>query len=216
MDEPVLTRIVLPLNGDATVTLAITDPTKPLVDGQPQPFDLTGKTVTFWRKSTRFVPDTDSSAKSYTASLAADPKTGVCYVAIPGADNGIAGVTWWRADVVSGTSKMPMTYGPLEVFSVLALRYSAEVADWEIELLGLATNPVGGMTGNAIRPSRNWNGVSDTRVRAKRPDTGKWATATLLRNSGREVTVQFGDEDPVVVASKDVRPVARQGSSRGR
>src|SRR5215472_14621271 len=118
MDEPVLTRIVLPLNGDATVTLAITDPTKPLVNGQPQPFDLTGKGVTFWRKSTRFVPDTDPSAKSYTATLAAAPATGICYVAIPGADNGIPGVTWWRADVVSGTSKMPMTYGPLEVFAV--------------------------------------------------------------------------------------------------
>ena len=118
MDEPVLTRIILPLNGDVTVTLAITDPTKPLVAGQPAPFDLTGKSVTFWRKSTRFVPDTDPSAKSYTASLATDPRTGVCYVQIPAADNTVPGVTWWRADVLSGPSKMPMTYGPLEVFAV--------------------------------------------------------------------------------------------------
>lgn len=118
MDEPVLNRIVVPLNSDATVTLTITDPAQPLINGQSQPYDLSGKSVTFWRKSTRFVPDDDASAKSYTATLAEDPKTGVCYVQIPAADNVLPGVTWWRADVISGESKMSMTYGPLEVFAV--------------------------------------------------------------------------------------------------
>lgn len=118
MDEPVFTRIVVPLNSDATVTLAITDPAKPLVNGQPQPFDLTGKTVTFWRKSTRFVSDSDPSATSYTAGLTSDPTTGICHVTLPAADNASAGVTWWRADVVSGSSKMSLSFGPLEVLAV--------------------------------------------------------------------------------------------------
>lgn len=118
MDEPEFTRIVVPLNSDATVTLTITDPAKPLSHGQPQPFDLTDKSVTFWRKSTRFVPDSDPSAKSYNAGLSSDPTTGVCYVTLPAADNSAAGVTWWRADVVSGSSKMSLSFGPLEVLAV--------------------------------------------------------------------------------------------------
>jgi hypothetical protein len=118
MDEPLLTKIVLPQNGDITLRLAITDPTLPLVQGLPQPFDLTNKTVTFWRKASRFVPDTDPSAKSYSCSVQGPATAGICTVAIPGTDNTTPGTTWWRVDVTSGAARMPMNYGPLEVYSV--------------------------------------------------------------------------------------------------
>lgn len=106
-------RIILPMSNDALLTFTVTDP-----NNNYAPVDLTGATITFTRKSTRFVPDTDPSAKQYTGTVLTPTTAGVCTVTIPNADNGVGGVTWYRLDVSNGSGKRTAQFGPLEVFSV--------------------------------------------------------------------------------------------------
>lgn len=106
------TRIILSQGNDATLTFTITDP-----NNSNAPVDITGSTVTFTRKSTRYVPDTDASAIQYNATLT-DPTNGVCTVAIPETDNAVSGVTWYRLDVYLNSKKRTSQYGPLEIAAV--------------------------------------------------------------------------------------------------
>jgi hypothetical protein len=109
-------RLIFIQNNDETVTITVTDPSQPLQNGQPAPFNLTGTTVKFIRKASQATPDTDSSFKSYTATLT-NPTAGIATASIPAADNATAGVTWWRVDVI-GTKTLSPNYGPLEVTAV--------------------------------------------------------------------------------------------------
>lgn len=88
--------VILQAN-DATLTFTVTDPT----NGNAL-FDLTGAALTFWRKSSRHVADTDASAKSYACTNDPDQVAhkGQATVAIPAADNATPSVTWSRLDVV--------------------------------------------------------------------------------------------------------------------
>lgn len=79
--------------------------------------DLTGCTVEFYRKESRYAGD--QTATIYTGTLADDPTTGVVVVAIPAADNNIPSVDWWRLDVVLGdTQRRTANLGPLSVIAV--------------------------------------------------------------------------------------------------
>ena len=110
-------QINLVQNNDETITIAITDPSQPLQSGQMAPFNLTGATVAFIRKASQATPDTDSSFKSYTATIT-NALGGIATVAIPATDLTVAGTTWWRVDVTSGGKKLSPNYGPLLVTAV--------------------------------------------------------------------------------------------------
>ena len=110
-------QVSLVQNNDETVTITITDPTQPLQAGEEAPFNLTGSTVAFIRKATQSTPDTDSSFKSYTATIT-NAAGGIASVSIPATDNTVAGTTWWRVDVTSGGKKLSPNYGALLVTAV--------------------------------------------------------------------------------------------------
>lgn len=107
-------QLIMVQNNDETITITVTDPSQPLQAGGPAPFDLTGATVKFIRKATQSTPDTDPSFKSYTATVSS-PTTGVATVSIPATDNGVAGTTWWRVDVIKASKTLSPNYGPLLV-----------------------------------------------------------------------------------------------------
>jgi hypothetical protein len=110
-------RLVLLQNNDETLTLFVSDPSLPLVNGQPAPFNLTGCTVTFARKASQATPDTDASFRSYSGTIIS-AAAGTVSVAVPGIDNATPGISWWRLDVVKTGSLRTANYGPLEVRAV--------------------------------------------------------------------------------------------------
>jgi hypothetical protein len=85
-------------NNDVQLTVAVVQP------DTKQPFNLTGCTVRFTRKPSRFASDTDLLAKSYDGIIE-DALGGIAVVNVPSADNAVAGVTWARVDVISGGNK---------------------------------------------------------------------------------------------------------------
>lgn len=105
-------RIILPQNNDATITFTIIDP-----NNNFNPVNLTGATITFYRKSARFVPDTDPSAKSYSGTIV-NATAGICSVTIPAADNSVSGVIWYHLDVVLNNARRTAQFGPLEIFAM--------------------------------------------------------------------------------------------------
>lgn len=110
-------RQTLLQNNDEVLVATVYDPNLPLVNGQPAPFNLTGCTVKFCRKATQFTPDTDPSFKSYTATIVS-AVDGTVSVAVPGTDNAVAGVSWWRLDVTKSGATRTADYGILEIRAV--------------------------------------------------------------------------------------------------
>lgn len=100
--------ITIPCNSSADLSFIFTDPTT------NEPYSLSGLTATFWRKSSRNVPDT--SATSYAASTTSTP--GEFTVSIPSTDNTIPGVGWYRLDLISATETKTVKMGHLELFAV--------------------------------------------------------------------------------------------------
>jgi hypothetical protein len=84
--------------------------------------DATGMTSKFWRKDERTLPDSDASAKSYTANIVADPDNPGQFKAeftVPHADNAVVGITWWRIDALSASGNIRTARcGPLNVEAV--------------------------------------------------------------------------------------------------
>jgi hypothetical protein len=110
-------RLVLLQNNDETLNLIVTDPSLPLVAGQPAPFNLTGCTVKLCRKTSQVTPDTDPSFRSYTGTITSAP-LGAVSIAIPATDNPTPGTTWWRLDVTKSGSVRTANYGDLEIRAV--------------------------------------------------------------------------------------------------
>jgi len=105
-------RLIVFQGNDTVVTFIVTDP-----NNSNAVVNITGATILLTRKASRLVPDTDPSAKTYTGAVT-NGAGGVCTVPIPGADNGVPGVTWWRLDITLNAAKRTPAYGPLEVYSV--------------------------------------------------------------------------------------------------
>jgi hypothetical protein len=99
-------------NNDITLTFNVTDP-----NNGNAPFSLTGCTVTFWRKASKYVPDTDASAKQY--SVTPDPdqvaNEGKATVSIPAADNAVSGLSWCRLDVIKSAKLRTANTWQLEI-----------------------------------------------------------------------------------------------------
>jgi hypothetical protein len=108
-------QVCIRQNNDVTLTAYLTDPSLPLVGGKQQPLDLSGRTVTFIRKVSRDVPDTDPSFKSYTGNNQSPNSAGITKFSIPRADNAVANVTWHRIDVTSAGLTVTAEMGPLSV-----------------------------------------------------------------------------------------------------
>lgn len=104
-------RLFVPQNNDALLTFTIVDP-----NNSYQPVNITGAGVTFYRKQTRFVSDTDPTTITY-AGLVTNGPAGICTVTIPHTDNTTSGVIWYRLDVTLSTIRTAQ-YGPLEVIPV--------------------------------------------------------------------------------------------------
>jgi hypothetical protein len=113
--EMIPVTIAIRQNNDAVLTAYLTDPTLPLINGQQQPLNMTGKTAAFIRKSSRDTPDADASFRSYAGAVQGAPTLGVVAFTIPLADNAVAGVTWWRIDVTSSGKVVTAQYGPLQL-----------------------------------------------------------------------------------------------------
>jgi hypothetical protein len=105
-------RIFLFQNNGAVLTFNITDPNNNYV-----PVNITGATILFTRKGTRFLLDTDPTAIQYSGDLT-NPSEGVCTVTIPSTDNLTPGVSWYRLDVIQSGQPRTATCGPLEVVAV--------------------------------------------------------------------------------------------------
>lgn len=105
-------RIILTQNNDTTITFTIVDP-----NNNNAPINLTGATITFYRKSSRFIADTDPTTKTYAGAIV-NASQGICSVTIPAADNALAGVTWYHLDVVLSSARRTAQFGPLEIFAV--------------------------------------------------------------------------------------------------
>jgi hypothetical protein len=99
-------------NNDVTVTAALTDPSLPLVNGKQQPLDLTGKTCTLIRKTSRDVPDSDPSAHTYAGTNQSPFSAGITVFSVPAADNAASASTWWRIDVTSAGKTVTAQFGP--------------------------------------------------------------------------------------------------------
>lgn len=94
---------------DTDLTLTLTDP------NTGQPYNLTGLTVNFWRKKSRFVADL--TGKQYACTVSS-PLSGIATVTLPGADSPIPVQQWYRVDLVSNTETKAVKFGPLIVFAV--------------------------------------------------------------------------------------------------
>ncbi len=102
-------------NRDADLTVTLTDPTtiSPL-NPVGLPYSLVGLAVNFIRKLNREAPDL--TGKSYSCTIAT-PSSGIVTVTLPAADNTLAGVTWYRIDLV-GTETKAIKFGRLNVYAV--------------------------------------------------------------------------------------------------
>lgn len=111
MNQPTETTIRIYRGNDVTLAFSVTDATTNL------PLDLTGCTASFVRKASRFVSDSDASAKTYTGTIT-DALNGRVSVLLPASDNGTPGIVWWRFDISSSSSTRTALIGPLDVFAV--------------------------------------------------------------------------------------------------
>jgi hypothetical protein len=102
------TRIQMLMNNDVTLTFSIIDP-----NNDNAPVDLTGATVTFYRKASRWV--SDSTGISYTGDVQSPAANGVAVITVPNQDNESAGTEWWHLDVELNSLNRTAGYGPLEV-----------------------------------------------------------------------------------------------------
>lgn len=96
-------------NKDADLTITLTDPVTGL------PYDLTGLTVTFVRKSSRDA--LDATGITYTCNVQSPATGGIAKVTLPSIDNYAPGVTWYRVDL-SGSETKTVKFGRLSVFAV--------------------------------------------------------------------------------------------------
>jgi hypothetical protein len=107
---PYWQRLMFPQNKDVDMTFTLADPSTGL------PYNLTGMTVNFWTKYSRNVPDTDPSARMYVCTVS-EPLSGQATVNVPAANNTVAGITWYRVDLVSSSETKAVRFGPLSTFS---------------------------------------------------------------------------------------------------
>lgn len=103
-------------NKDADLTLTLTDPTT-VSQQNPNglPYNLTGLTVILVVKANRDVAD--GTGTTYTCTVPSPATNGIATVTIPAANNGVAGVYWYRVDLVGSETKA-VKMGRLRVFAV--------------------------------------------------------------------------------------------------
>lgn len=101
---------------DADLVITLTNPlTVTQANPNGLPYDLTGLSVNFVRKSNRYV--SDATGITYTCSIQSPPTLGVASVSLPASDNMIPGVMWYRVDLV-GTETKAVKFGKLNVYPV--------------------------------------------------------------------------------------------------
>lgn len=107
--------LALPRGNDVTLTFAVTDP-----NNNGVPFSLTGCTLSFIRKHTKYVADNDSSATTYTVTPDPDQvaNPGKATVSLPATDNATPGFSWCRLDVTKAGKLRTAQTWKLEVEAV--------------------------------------------------------------------------------------------------
>lgn len=103
-------------NHDADLLISLIDPTTiTLQNPLGNAYNLTGLTVSLVRKATR---DTaDAQGKTYTCTIQGSPTAGNATVTLPAADNSLAGVDWYRVDLIGSETKA-VKFGRLTVYAV--------------------------------------------------------------------------------------------------
>lgn len=111
-DESVL---AIDRSNDVTLTFFVTDP-----NNGNAPFSLSGCTLKFLRKASKYALDSDPSATSYTVTVDPDQvgNPGKATVSLPAADNVVSGFTWCRLDVTKSGKLRTANTWRLEIMNV--------------------------------------------------------------------------------------------------
>lgn len=104
--------LVFPRGNDVKATFTVSDVNTGL------PVNLTGYSVIFLRKVSRYVLDSDPSVVTYPADTSQNPAGGQAVVSIPAADNQNPGITWCRLDVVLAGKLRTANWWQLEIPAV--------------------------------------------------------------------------------------------------